>query len=524
MRSSQSRYIDNMIVYMEMDAGSKLSDTRKQALRKGLCFGFSVVHSYMNATGKLAWWKSALEKLAAWDGTVASLQQAANLPDADNPNETLNSIFKRMTNYVLYNFAHPVVSDIKEIGKQTDFLMPSLGKDALHFDSMKGAIKKSVAIAGYLSDDILRDMLIPEIFNQEAIYIIQGSGHACTIRYDRYEEKWYFYDPNYTSGEQGFTDQTTLIAEMHRILGDSLAIQMASWDSNILLTPFNQFSDALNKGKIPELLNSGGLHMIAVFTPGQLTALLNLAETNSATNAALSAALSLQQNNKMTGLHVIARYATEQLPKLLSLAGRDSTIAAALASALLLQDNNRWTGLHAIAQHASDQLPALFALAKTNIDIKNALIKASALQNQDGESALNIIADHEQGQTWLAEFFIAIKTENTTAASQKSTTVAQLKNCIHLYEQIHTIKLFNLPSAELEAIKILIANKADNVSINYDTVKEAVMDASSKFWGCRHSIDLLKNPGSHPEDKTRVGFVMRSIGLCFAESVETLTP
>lgn len=524
MRTSQSRYIDKMLVYMEMDASSRLSDARKQALRKGLCFGFSVVHSYMNATGKLAWWKGALEKLAAWDGTATSLQQAANLPDAENPDETLDAVFKRMTNYVLYNFAHPVVSDIKETGDQTDFLIPlSDEKDALRFDSMQGGIKQREVIAGYLSDETLKNILIPTIFNQKAIYLIHGSSHACAIRYDHREEKWYFYDPNYASGEKSFADQNTLIAEIRRILGDSLAIQIASWDTNIQLTPFNQFRGVLYRQKIPELLNGSGLHLIAKYMPNQLAALLNFAATDAATSAALSAALPFQNKYKWTGLHMIVEYAPSSLSTLLLLASANPAIAAALARALPLQNNNGWTGLHGIAHSIPEQLPALFELAKTNVDIKNALIKASALQNQDGESALNIIADHEQGQALLAEFFNATRTTNTTSASQKSITVAQLKNCMRLYEQIRTIRLFNLPSPELEAIKMLIASKADDVSISYDTIKQAVMGASRKFWGCEHSLDLLQNPTSHPEDKTRVGFVIRSIGLCFAKSIETLT-
>src|SRR3990167_9353208 len=69
----QVTLIEKMIKFIEIDRCEEISEKEKADLREGLCFGFSVVYSYINSVEKLSWWMELLTAMSYWDEKAESL-------------------------------------------------------------------------------------------------------------------------------------------------------------------------------------------------------------------------------------------------------------------------------------------------------------------------------------------------------------------------------------------------------------------------------------------------------------------
>ncbi len=146
-----------------------LSAQERTNYRKGLCYGFSVMHSYMNAEQKLDWWKELLITLSQWDGQEASLATQTNLSQSRSTNETYDSLFRRCTDAVLFHQGDTHVTQTRE-SQQFQFLTPN----GL-FESGTGEKIKPEAhttAIGTFSDKNLMAMLDEATFSSQSICLI----------------------------------------------------------------------------------------------------------------------------------------------------------------------------------------------------------------------------------------------------------------------------------------------------------------------------------------------------------------
>lgn len=331
---------------------------RKTLTRKGLCQGFSVTHSYMAACGPLAlqWWQSVLIAISKWDGSEAALQNKIELPSTTIPTchvtKTLDVLMNQASNYVLYNQGFGDKDGMPE-RSLVDFLNPGSA-----FISEKGRITEQAVIAGTMNHAILSDMLTPDIFSQEALFLISSNTHSCSIRHT--DKCWFFYNP-YVQGERCFENKDDLINEIHKVMGKLLDIHIATWNSEVSFLAFKNRYEKLLKSNAVTVIKNTGLHAIAIHAPWLLSLLTTYAEKEPTLRDAISSAVKEKTNASRTGLHVIAQYAPESLPALIALAEKEPTLRAAISNAVKETVNGGWNGPHFIARHAPASLPALIA-------------------------------------------------------------------------------------------------------------------------------------------------------------------
>ncbi|GEM_PF-5952994 len=441
-----------------------ISDERKKEINKGLCRGFSIVHSYMAAKGQSAWWESVLQIVSGWDGTEATLDDEVYMPAGTflsnstlerstapgQVKSTYKKLLYRVSNYVLYNFGITRVSGIPNIN-QDNFLKPD-GP----FVSMDGGIQFYQSFAGHFDNKLLSDLLdsLKHAPPLEAVIMIESPGkHACSLRYGG--EEWYLYDPNYPSGEKCFNKPDLLIKEVFRILGQDLCIEVASWQKESPESGLTQVVGHASKFYSAEnsntLIQKCGLHAIARRAPtDRLSNIIAMAQMNDELKASLAEALKTKNNNNRTGLSMIARCAPGQLAAIIAMAQADTregnALKASLAEALNTKNNDNWTGLHMIARYAPGQLAALIAMAQTDDELKASLAEALKTKNNNNVTGLHMIARHAPDQlTAVVEMAQANTTENNVIKASLAEAIksnGDLKSTYAVYAILHIAKIY----------------------------------------------------------------------------------
>lgn len=288
---SQDALIDKLVKFIEtVNTSSESTETedthviqkRNEAIKMGVCRGFSIVHSYMAAKKMSAWWESLLAVAVKWDGEEMSLNSSVNMPEQsrgsiyNNKKEvTYREIYERLANYVLYNHADSDVSGIPKL-KQRTFLLPN-GP----FVSEDGGIQTYLSFSGHFEKEKLEALLkkIEALSPIEGIMIIGSLTHCCALRYSEEKKAWYLYDPNHAGGAECF-NREQLINEIFfnskKHLGQNVTIEIASWKNKEEARWFkelgdyrSQFYDFQNPQN-DTLLDELGLQVIAKHIPDQL--------------------------------------------------------------------------------------------------------------------------------------------------------------------------------------------------------------------------------------------------------------
>lgn len=273
---NQGVFFEKIIRLIEINSHAPISELRASKIREGLCFGFSVVHSYMAAFGKLEWWTKALERLRDWDGNEVSLSSIVNIPGSSQQGESLHSLLNRIAGYVLYNFGNEIESGIEKLNQKTFLTSGGL------FFSEQGGIVKQATAAGHLDKTALERILNPEIFSQESLYIVSGFNrrHACALRFDHDHNSWCFYDPNYPQGEKHFDTVADLTVEIHRVLSPDFMINIATWNNAVNIDEFQQRRDLLIKENMTTVIKPAVLLDILKYAPDEFDAILTIAEND----------------------------------------------------------------------------------------------------------------------------------------------------------------------------------------------------------------------------------------------------
>lgn len=271
----------------------------------GLCFGFATVYSYMAATEHsprpaLNWWKQALNEISLWDGKEESLSETIT----SNDPKTRDYLFQGVINYVLFNYGSKRLTDIETLDSRnfTNFLKPgSL------FDSELGKIQEHAVAAGYFTADNLTALFDETVFATQAIHLVSAeippnsailwTRHAIAVRY--VAPHWYLYDPDNKQGESQFDSKADFIAAITKILGNSLAIQIATLSNDPIPRIFLEAYEKIRQEAT--ILNELGLHVIALYSPNTVSEILDNAKTNDKIWQALSKAFTIQNQENKSG-------------------------------------------------------------------------------------------------------------------------------------------------------------------------------------------------------------------------------
>jgi hypothetical protein len=368
-------------------------------IKRGLCFGFSLCHSGMAASGKLDWWQAALCEIAKWDGKKESLANPTNLPGVDNKIEerpgaqfgltgnTLGALIERvLVNYVFINFADEPLNkllgatvDDKDKVKftlgntitQGEILMPRVqgGFEVINSKNERMTVQDN--IKAICPIDSLEEVLASDDFVSTDICMIHSHDHACSWRVEN--NTWYFYDPNNHQGEISFSNKKEFINEIKKVLvnadpNDVVKIQVASLTRKFSLELKQKYDSATI---FPEQITGKGLRMILTNRPDCLPELLDKIAINPKSQENFAMAL-IQQPDCWTGLHHIAMDQPKCLPKLFYLVDINPSVAQSFAEAISQKDNvPGLTGLHVIVEKASANcMEKLFDLIEKNGVIK----------------------------------------------------------------------------------------------------------------------------------------------------------
>lgn len=345
---NQKALIDQFIAYMEFDRGSKFSDEEKKQLHKGLCHGFSVVHSYMAATQKLTWWNALLAEIIKWDSNdTASLKKEITLPDEQqnktSKEKTLDYHFKRAVNYVLF-----CQTDLKrtrnyKTDDKNDILLFNcvdlLKEKGVGFDEVNQTIQSNIDIGGAFTKDQLKKLFQPEIFSlPSTLFLIHNfcsdlsSGHTTAIRYC--DPHWYYYDPNDLAGEKQFADIDSLCeALIKNKYGVLFNIEIASFDPKAKekCKPLTDAYDQLisNPTELLKLNNNNALVCVLRGNISRMEKILTLADDNKEMRDAIASFIKRRflvdsTCSKYAGLPV------QYYPQLRALAKKDNNLRDAI--------------------------------------------------------------------------------------------------------------------------------------------------------------------------------------------------
>lgn len=258
---------DNLIKYinfLELDrhADKEKLSVLKQRLQAGHCFGLSTIHAVMHITNKCDWWENALLTISHWDGDVRQLEKSIELPDAESSaawkktklnsgesskaeatdnNETLNVIFERVLNYII--FLHGTSSDLFGIDKadmsQQKILSPS-ALVGLEFINAQGVIEKvshKVTLSFAFDLKMLCTVLIEENFT-DTIALVHSDNHTIHIYFKN--GIWHIYDPEYKHTSLSkmvrvFDSKEEASEEILDILGHALSFEIAATNKSKII-------------------------------------------------------------------------------------------------------------------------------------------------------------------------------------------------------------------------------------------------------------------------------------------------
>jgi len=281
-----------------------------EALEPGSCFGFAICRAAMRHLGKLRWWKAALAAVTNWDGSLQQLEEIIVLPDSESPHPTLKEIMNRVLNYIVSTQASPKLKQIipNLNTRQSELLLPNLKNLILVKGKEVIEPKYHEKIAGYFSNEKLDDLLDEEDVI-DSIFLVSGARHTINIDYEN--NTWIVYDPNYDhlspqTMEKKFLWKHQAIAEIKRILGDSLDLRFAKFETkDSYKSAFVTFRENLTSDDAVNLISRNGLITIIEETPNDLSFILSLAEKSIQFEECMARALLIKKPDTQHGLHTL---------------------------------------------------------------------------------------------------------------------------------------------------------------------------------------------------------------------------
>lgn len=374
----------------------------KQLLEDGgHCFGFSLTFGAMRQIGKLDWWVKALRAIATWDGNLSSLEREM----VHHPKQTLKDIFNRVLNYVVMSHALEGAAAIFPDIDQFNILKPDAHnldkpdskKDSVNVpverirrsyfelvdnEAKKGdgpikTIKTRKKIAGHFTRTQLKKLLGSVSSLKNSIILVHCIDHTICISYKK--PTWNIYDPNYDHKRKNIIYKTNKILqcadEIRRILGDSIAIEIASFDKNVSMN-FPEYDRLIRESPLT-LLDNDGFRMLSESSPKTLiTAMQNIPVLEKPIFLKKMAVTMGKIVSDRTLLQAVARDAPDALFLLLQFADgakEEKHVVVAILLAMAYQNAKQWTGLHFMAFCAPKALLNLIEIMNRSIQRENYL-------------------------------------------------------------------------------------------------------------------------------------------------------
>ncbi|STX52101.1 Uncharacterised protein [Legionella busanensis] len=384
----------------------------------GKCFALSVAEAAFSETGYGPWWKTILVQVATWKPKdFEALNKTVELDHLLPKNHqspcrtlTLGNLFEMVLNEVATEHAQANISVkafLPEGIHQVHYFDPSKKIFELMINGELLWSQSRDIIGGYFPTTELAAIL--KNHRQQFpgnICLGHGEDHAINVSYKN--GKWVVYNPNYShetikAMTKSFDTEEQCVGEIKLCLrNEAVALQFVSFraDNQVKF----DFFDKLNTAGIIQLIENGGLHIIARNAPAQLQKIIELAFKNPELATALSHAIFKENKTHWSGLLVIARYAPNELENLFSLAQKDASLALGIAKTLTISNNEKWNALHMIASQASNAIEPLLNLAKNNNNINRALHKALSMKNKQGNVPIDLISKNDPNLSKLLTF------------------------------------------------------------------------------------------------------------------------
>lgn len=379
--------------FIMLYGGGKDGSNRQLAIAlksHGFCFGFSLCDAAMEQAGKLAWWESALKKIADWDGSEEQLKNTFKLDGAEK-SESLNSIINRVLNYIVYHYVASTQEggiEIKNLSQPT-LLDPDKNFFELQVKTESGWKSKKVidrnCAAGNFSDEQLANLFNPEWISGNMCFL-HSPNHLIRINYDSSKKQWLVYDPNYgvNNMHHVFNNVQDVIKEVKSIFHgqstmaiDLIKLGFPKEEKNQMDVRFSQKYNAMIDSHPADLLKKNGM---AVMLKYQRPALLK----------------------------IIKKASDEKFQ------GRNDLISTLIESFKVTSKKKSLSNFYSMVRNAPDCFMELMKLAdnEKNIKTKNALIAAIVQgltdKNPQGKTALEILFKQKKQipyplAVWLAK-------------------------------------------------------------------------------------------------------------------------
>ena len=302
---------EKLALYLELNNSKALA--KKIRLAGGHCFGYSLCYSSMAISNKLGWWESAISKVATWNGDPLALNQATHLKQASNPHETLDFLFQRIINYILFHQATDEVTEIFKDIEQKSLLQP--GKPYFELDNKNNKIKHCKNMMGYFTEEDL-NFIITSSLLQNNIALIGSLNHSCAMRY--VQNQWHFFDSNHSCARATvYKTKSAFIKRILSTLGNTLDICFASSEQRGRLDFTNYYT--LLENKTEQLLQKNSFNFFLTNGNDYLPILLKQAQNNPNIRKEILSSLVAKHNNKQTGLQNMIDFSPENLKKLITL-------------------------------------------------------------------------------------------------------------------------------------------------------------------------------------------------------------
>lgn len=478
---SQQVLIEKFIMYLE-SRGKSLTDSKKQKMRNGLCFGLSAVFSYMAAHSKEKWWTDVLKKISEWDGDIAKLEEPTLIQDAINPQETLKSLFERAIHYATYH--HGTSEALSGFGYRQGDTLKQMGL----FFSESGEIKTSAVASGNFSRKNLHALLDKQLFEEkQCVFVITSMTHACTIRCA--EGKWRLYNPAYSFGEQTVSDEEFLdtlnraLVQEHDLSFDgsiSCSLFVSSWREDAeIKNKVAVFSETYQRivdegSQSPGLISDNGLTMMILQgSPEHARHIISSANISLPVQRQLLMLLPIQGKSlgNTTLLHLIAQYLPEVLLDLVALAkkdlkfkslGKEKSSRIQFETALVTRKSNGRNALMDIVFFAPNHFSEIIEFAKEDKSFRKVFITALNNADNNGWGTWQMIIQCAPAQ--LTELILLAKEDDTLRKSliaslshtnSQNTTTAQQ---IGIYSPEHLSAIINLALQDQEGTTALITS------------------------------------------------------------------
>lgn len=283
----------------------------------GHCYGYSLCYSIMALTGKLAWWVDAINKAGAWNGDVRSLKSPTYLNQAINPHETLDFLFQRLINYVVFHQGEASAREIFKGINQKDMLKP----EKPYFENQGNKTRYCKNMMGYFTEEDL-DLIITSSSLENKIVLIGSLDHCCAIRYA--DNQWHFFNPNHSCSEaRVYKSKSEFLKSIIEDLDNTFDICFASLELRGRIN-FNNYYKLLEQ-KPQQLLRNKAFNYFVSNGEDHLYLIFKHARKNEQVRKEILSSLAEKHTNKKTGLYNLITWHPEYLKKLINVFSQSPT-------------------------------------------------------------------------------------------------------------------------------------------------------------------------------------------------------